>query len=161
MFNQSNNFLIREIKLIFFLNRANIAILTAMLSKACHSQNFPFILSILDLIKENSLKLDEAFVKTIYRFKYSLTEDAKQGYNEKEDRRKSRNEIKNFKLKLNDWMNEMGLRGLPFKEAIKKFQVHPYKQFKEPAETSGFEPEKNSRIREFKKKKGVLRKDFD
>lgn len=85
---------------------------------------------------------------------------SKQGHADEDDR-KFRENIKKFRYQLNDWMDKHEIRGLTLEEAVKKYQIHPYKQFKEPTETEGFEEEKNVNKKFWKKRFRKLTKVVD
>uniref|UniRef100_A0A336K072 CSON010148 protein n=1 Tax=Culicoides sonorensis TaxID=179676 RepID=A0A336K072_CULSO len=138
--------------------RINIEILGAMLRKAGHAKNFSYILHILNLIKENNLKLNPVLVRNVYNIKLMCSNMSKEGYAQENDR-KFRDQLKKFKFELYDWMEHMGLKGLKFDEAMKKAKENPYKQFKEPTELKGYEPEKQVMRRKKKRNnEGFLKK---
>lgn len=140
--------------------RMNVEILGAMLRKAGHARNFSYISHILKLIEENDLKLNPILLKNVYKIKQMCWEMSKEGHAEMEDR-KFREEIKKFRFDLYEWMDRMGIRGLKFDEAVKKFQVHPYKQFKDPTELEGFEEEKSKHKKKWRKPFGRITKEIE
>lgn len=140
--------------------RMNIEILGAMLRKAGYAKNFSYILHILRLIVENDFKPNPILLKNIYKIKGMCSKMSKEGHPEQDDRR-FREEIKKFRFELNDLLDKLGIRGMTFEEAVRKYKVHPYKQFKEPTELGGFEEEKNVNKRRWRKPTGTIRRDVE
>lgn len=136
----------------------NIEILGAMFRQGCVTKNYEYIEEILDIIRAYKVRPSVLFLKNLFYFRSELGHLTRKGIDSASDGKieyTERKRIKKFRAKLYDWLDFWGIRGLSLQEAVKKYESHPYKQFKEPA-GDGVEPEKNSLRRNYKKKKGKL-----
>ncbi|EAT42220.1 AAEL006227-PA [Aedes aegypti] len=139
--------------------RINIQILGAMLRQGTATKNFRYVTEVLEIVKQERFRPNEAFLKHLDNFNKKC-EKMNQAYN-KQPRKAGRDEFKleynRYKLKLESWMDYMGLKGLGLDDAVGAVREHPWEQFKQP-QAEGFEATKNPKLRHEKKKRHSIRK---
>ncbi|XP_063699681.1 pentatricopeptide repeat-containing protein 1, mitochondrial [Culicoides brevitarsis] len=136
----------------------NIEILGGMLKKAIFSKDLCYISYILRLIDENNFKPNPILIKNIYKIKHvcsKIIKEKEDGYSTQQNVIKEHMKITSV---LNNYMKRMNIKGLSLDEAIKKYRIHPYSQFKDPTELEGFEEEKNKNRKNWKKPRGRIKK---
>lgn len=136
-----------------FFCRPNVQILGALLGNAAKSNNYPYIMHILECLHGESLKPSVEFMKKIEKYhmnRYLYVKD-----NETNLTADEINAFRQFSHAYGRWKKKMGLAGLKTKEILKMLLENPWKQFKE--ETSvGIEPLKNQKTRRLWKRGHVL-----
>ncbi|XP_055628056.1 pentatricopeptide repeat-containing protein 1, mitochondrial [Toxorhynchites rutilus septentrionalis] len=139
--------------------RTNIQILGAMLRQGTAKQNFRYVITILDIVKQNRFKPNEQFLRHLDAFNKKC-ESITKSYDRnprKPGQQEFRLEYNRYKLKLDHWMDHMKLKGLDLDGAKKVVREHPWEQFKQP-QMEGFEDVKNPKLRHKKKKEHSIRK---
>uniref|UniRef100_A0A1Q3F339 Putative pentatricopeptide repeat-containing protein 1 mitochondrial n=1 Tax=Culex tarsalis TaxID=7177 RepID=A0A1Q3F339_CULTA len=139
--------------------RVNIQILGAMLRQGTAMKNFRYVTEILQIVKQERFKPNEKFLEHLDAFNRQCEKMDKKY--DKNPRRVGREEFKleynRYKLKLDHWMDHMGLKGLKLDDARGLVREHPWEQFKQP-QAGGFEDTKNPKLRHKKKKQHSIRK---
>lgn len=139
--------------------RINIQILGAMLRQGTATQNFRYVSEVLEILKQERFKPNEMFLKHLDNFNKKC-EKNNRTY-DKQPRKAGRDEFKleynRYKLKLEYWMDHMGLKGLSLDDAAGVVREHPWEQFKQP-QAEGYEATKNPKLRHEKKKRHSIRK---
>lgn len=123
-------------------------ILGAMLKQGCYRRDFPYVMEIMNITKNERLKPNKAFLDHLHQFSrlcYKL---------EKTNHKYARNEafevgFEKFKTKWRKWNEFMGLDWRQ-DEAVKSVQEHPWEQF-QSVEATGMEDVKNPKLRKEKK----------
>ncbi|XP_055603442.1 pentatricopeptide repeat-containing protein 1, mitochondrial [Uranotaenia lowii] len=139
--------------------RINIQILGAMLRQGTATQNFRYVTEILDIVKSQRLKPNEPFLQHLDKFNQKCEKMAN-AY-AKNPRKPGKEEFalehNRYKLKLDSWMDFMGLKGLTMDAARGVVREHPWDQYKQP-QADGYEETKNPKLRHRKKKQHSIRK---
>lgn len=134
----------------------NIQILGAMLRQGCAKRNFSYVLEIMDLIVEQKIKPSGPFITHLHNFHNYCFKIIKNKHpSAKSDKFKS--DFNNFKQHLEKWREHYGIKDDNLNEAVKKFQEHPWEQFKNP-QTKGFEETKNLKLRHQQKIKRYIQR---
>lgn len=130
-----------------------------MLRQGTATKNFRYVTEMLEIVKQERFKPNEAFLKHLDNFNKKC-EKMNQAYN-KQPRKAGREEFKleynRYKLKLEYWMDHMGLKGLSLDDAVGAVREHPWEQFKQ-TQADGYEATKNPKLRHEKKKQHSIRK---
>ncbi|XP_062549743.1 pentatricopeptide repeat-containing protein 1, mitochondrial [Armigeres subalbatus] len=139
--------------------RINIQILGAMLRQGTATKNFRYVTEVLEILKQERFKPNEIFLKHLDNFNKNC-EKINQAY-DKQPRKVGRDEFKleynRYKLKLEYWMDHMGLKGLSLDNAVGVVREHPWEQYKQ-SQAEGYEATKNPKLRHEKKKRHSIRK---
>lgn len=125
--------------------RMNIQILGAMLRQGCSQKNFPYVIEILKICRDERLQPNEVFVNHLLNF-HSYCLNVSKHKHQNMASRKFNVDFNHFNNILDNWKEEQGIKGLSIEEAGKKFKQNPWKQFK-TNKTEGFEEEKNQKLR--------------
>lgn len=130
-----------------------------MLRQGTATQNFRYVTEVLEIVKQDRFKPNEVFLKHLDNFNKKC-EKMNKVY-DRNPRKAVRDEFKldynRYKLKLESWMDHMGLKGLGLDDAVGVVRQHPWEQFKEP-QAEGYEATKNPKLRHQKKKQHSIRK---
>lgn len=133
--------------------KMNMHILGAMLRQGTSKTNFPYILELLEIVKNSRIKPNEKFLDHLKNFQVACKKlkRSRQDFTDKQFRL----DLHHFNQKLINWKQDMGLEDL--EQAKKLVKEHPWDQFKE-TQTSGYEDVKNQKLRMKKKKFHNLKK---
>ncbi|XP_058461206.1 pentatricopeptide repeat-containing protein 1, mitochondrial [Malaya genurostris] len=139
--------------------RVNIQILGAMLRQGTATQNFRYVTDILEIVKQQRIKPNGKILQHLDDFNRKCEKQNK--LYDRNPRKVGRQEFKleynRYKVKLEYWMDHMGLKGLKLDEARGIVREHPWEQFKQP-QADGYEATKNPKQRHKKKKQHSIRK---
>lgn len=119
-----------------------------MLKSGCYRTDFPYVIEILNIIKNERLKPNKQFLEHIHKFNYHC-------YNtQKLNNKLAKSEAfssgyEKYKSKLKKWNEFMGL-DRKLEKAVKTVEEHPWEQFQK-VEATGMEDVKNPKLRKEKK----------
>lgn len=126
----------------------NIQILGAMLRQGCSSQNFAYVIKILDIVKTELIKPNEPFLRHLDRFCKDCGVSKRSGpYGRSAQFKKDFN---HFRQELENWKEFMGLSNIKLDEAVEIVRDHPWEQFRND-QPVGMETLKNPKMRHQKK----------
>lgn len=135
--------------------KMNIQILGAMLKTGCVKKNFRYVIDVLNLIKSERLKPSVKMIETLEIFVKSCN------HLKKKDNRKLpenfRRDYNAFKLRLDRWKDEMGLKDLELEEAKKLLKEAPWEQF-QSVQADGYEEAKGQKLQRASKYKRYIGK---
>lgn len=127
-----------------------------MLRQGCAKRNFSYVLEIMDLIVEQKIKPSGQFITHLHNFhNYCFKLIQNKHSIAKSDKFKS--DFNNFKQQLEKWREHYGINDDNLNEAVKKYQEHPWEQFKNP-QPKGFEETKNLKLRHQQKIKRYIQR---
>lgn len=126
----------------------NMQILGAMLNQGCYRLDFPYIIEILNITKNERLKPNKQFLTHLHEFNQKCYKLKKM--NHKDVRSETfQAGFEKFKSKYRKWREFMGL-DTKLDDAVKIVEEHPWEQF-QTAEATGMEDVKNPKLRREKK----------
>lgn len=140
--------------------RMNMAILGAMLKQGCLQWNFDYVMSIMDIVMREEIKPNAQFLTHLHKFYKKTTALIRQRDPRIENEREFSKSLFEFKVKMESFNSQFDLVDRNLEESIKRIQVHPYQQFKEPQD-EGYERSKTGKKRMPRKKMRKLGDDLE